>query len=60
MTHQLPPDDAPVYVISIAAELAGMIGTDMAQAQEVRFNLRRPFWRSRLPEAFARLLSPLL
>ncbi|WDK31720.1 cardiolipin synthase [Xanthomonas campestris] len=45
---------------AVAAELAGMIGTDMAQAQEVRFNLRRPFWRSRLPEAFARLLSPLL
>ncbi|KAB7766655.1 cardiolipin synthase [Xanthomonas maliensis] len=45
---------------ALAAELAGLLGEDMAQAQEVRFLRHRPLWRSRLPEAFARLLSPLL
>ncbi|WP_372392515.1 cardiolipin synthase [Xanthomonas sp. NCPPB 3582] len=45
---------------ALAAELAGMIGTDLQHAQEVLFVRLRPLWRSRLPEAFARLLSPLL
>lgn len=31
MTHQPPPDDAPVYVISIAAELAGMHAQTLRQ-----------------------------
>ncbi|MCC4587869.1 cardiolipin synthase [Xanthomonas sp. NCPPB 1067] len=45
---------------TVAAELAGMIDVDLQDAQEVRFIRQRPLWRSRLPEAFARLLSPLL
>lgn len=45
---------------AVAAEMAGLIGTDLQQAQEVQFARHRPLWRSRLPEAFARLLSPLL
>lgn len=45
---------------AVAAELAGLIDADLQQAQEVRFVRHRPLWRSRLPEACARLLSPLL
>lgn len=45
---------------AVTAELAGLIDADLQQAQEVRFVRHRPLWRSRLPEACARLLSPLL
>ena len=41
-------------------ELAALLAQDMRQAQEVRFEQHRPLLRSRLPEAFARLTSPLL
>ncbi|WP_434031877.1 cardiolipin synthase [[Pseudomonas] boreopolis] len=44
----------------VAQDLSRLLAHEMAQAQEVRFERHRPLLRSRLPEAFARLLSPLL
>jgi cardiolipin synthase len=44
----------------IAAELAALLQHDMAQAPRVRADRRRAFLRARLPEALARLMSPLL
>ncbi len=45
---------------SVAASLAGVLEADLARAPRVRADRRRPLWRARLPEALARLLSPLL
>ena len=45
---------------ALCAELTAMLAREIASAREVRFNRHRPLWRSRLPEAFARLTSPLL
>lgn len=44
----------------VAAELARRIEKDLAKAPRVRAERDRPLWRDRLPEALARLLSPLL
>jgi cardiolipin synthase len=44
----------------VAAELAQQIEREFAHAPRVRDDRDRSLWRSRLPEAFARLLSPLL
>jgi cardiolipin synthase len=44
----------------VAAALAQVIETDFANAPLVRDERDRSFLRARLPEAFARLLSPLL
>ncbi|MFP5373957.1 MAG: cardiolipin synthase [Gammaproteobacteria bacterium] len=44
----------------VAAALARRIGQDLAHAPRVRAERDRPLWRDRLPEAAARLLSPLL
>ena len=44
----------------LAATLAKLIEGDFANAPRVRVDRARPLWRARLPEAFARLLSPLL
>jgi cardiolipin synthase len=44
----------------MAGELSRLLAHEMEQAQEVRFERNRPLLRSRLPEAFARLMSPLL
>ncbi|HBK45625.1 MAG TPA: cardiolipin synthase [Xanthomonadaceae bacterium] len=44
----------------MAIGLAGLLAGEMADAREVRFDRHRPLLRSRLPEAFARLTSPLL
>ncbi|HEY0335380.1 MAG TPA: cardiolipin synthase [Stenotrophomonas sp.] len=44
----------------LCAQLSALLSSEMASAREVQFNRRRPLWRSRLPEAFARLTSPLL
>ncbi|MGI8559906.1 MAG: cardiolipin synthase [Luteimonas sp.] len=44
----------------IAAELARMIETEFAHAPRVRRDGNRPLLRERLPEALARLLSPIL
>lgn len=44
----------------IAAELATMIEHDLAQAPRVRPDRERPLWSDRMPEALARLVSPLL
>jgi len=45
---------------ALTAGLATHVEREMALAREVRFNRHRPLWRSRLPEAVARLTSPLL
>ena len=45
---------------AIAASLAALLQHDMAQSPRVRPDRRRSFLRARLPEALARLLSPLL
>ena len=45
---------------TIATGLAELLVHDMTQASPVRFDRNRPFWRARLPEAIARLTSPLL
>jgi cardiolipin synthase len=42
------------------AGLAALLETEFARAVQVRPNGRRFFWKQRLPEAIARLLSPLL
>lgn len=44
----------------IAADLAHLIEGEFAHAPRVRHDRARPLLRARLPEAFARLLSPLL
>ena len=44
----------------IAADLAHLIDGEFAHAPRVRHDRARPLLRARLPEAFARLLSPLL
>lgn len=44
----------------IAAELARHFEVDLASAPRVRGDRPRPLWSVRLPEALARLLSPLL
>lgn len=44
----------------LVGQLADLIEKELLDAQEVRFNRNRSLWRSRLPEAFARLTSPLL
>jgi cardiolipin synthase len=44
----------------VAAALARLIEGEFAHAPRVRDDRERPLLRSRLPEAFARLLSPLL
>jgi cardiolipin synthase len=44
----------------VAARLARLIEGEFASAPRVREDRPRPLLRSRLPEAFARLLSPLL
>ncbi|MEO5629876.1 MAG: cardiolipin synthase [Thermomonas sp.] len=44
----------------VATELAKLIEGEFAHAPRVRHDRERPLLRARLPEAFARLLSPLL
>ena len=44
----------------IAAELAELIQHECSHAPRVRDDRARPLWRLRLPEALARLVSPLL
>ncbi|MHB8912636.1 MAG: cardiolipin synthase [Lysobacter sp.] len=44
----------------IAAELADLIQHECRHAPRVRDDRARPLWRLRLPEALARLVSPLL
>jgi cardiolipin synthase len=44
----------------VAAELAQLVEREFAHAPRVRDDRARPLWRSRLPEALARLVSPLL
>ena len=44
----------------IAAALAQLIEGEFARAPRVREDRPHPLWRVRLPEAQARLLSPLL
>jgi cardiolipin synthase len=45
---------------SMVAELARLMEADMAASEPVRDQRQRSLWRNRLPEALARLLSPLL
>jgi cardiolipin synthase len=45
---------------AIAAELAGLCEGEMAASEPVKDLRNRSFWRNRLPEATARLMSPLL
>lgn len=45
---------------SVASDLARVIEREFANAPRVREDRPRPLLRARLPEAFARLLSPLL
>ena len=44
----------------IAAELAELIQHECSLAPRVRDDRARPLWRTRVPEALARLVSPLL
>lgn len=44
----------------IASELAQLIESELKDAPQVRDDRKRPLWTVRLPEALARLLSPLL
>jgi len=44
----------------LAAQLARHIEGEFASAPRVRLDRGRPLFRSRLPEALARLMSPLL
>ena len=44
----------------LAGALARLIEGELTSAPRVRIDRARPLWRARLPEAFARLLSPLL
>lgn len=45
---------------AIGASLARLCEEEMAASEPVRGLRKRSFWRHRLPEALARLLSPLL
>ncbi|MCM2335723.1 MAG: cardiolipin synthase [Pseudomonas sp.] len=45
---------------ALAGELATLIGAELGSAPQVRNARARPLWRARLPEALARLVSPLL
>jgi cardiolipin synthase len=45
---------------AIGAALARLCEEEMAASEPVRDLRNRSFWRNRLPEALARLLSPLL
>jgi cardiolipin synthase len=44
----------------VAAELERIVELDLAHSPRVRDDRPRPLWRVRLPEALARLVSPLL
>jgi cardiolipin synthase A/B len=44
----------------VAADLARLLETDIAASARVHDQRNRSFWRNRLPEALARLMSPLL
>ncbi|RDZ26576.1 cardiolipin synthase [Lysobacter silvisoli] len=44
----------------LAAELAQLIQAECSYAPRVRADRAQPLWRQRLPEALARLVSPLL
>lgn len=44
----------------IAGELARLVEGELASAPRVHRDRARPLWRARLPEALARLVSPLL
>ena len=44
----------------LVAELAELIEHDCLSCTQVTADRQRPLWRSRLPEALARLMSPLL
>lgn len=44
----------------VAGELARVIESEFAHAPRVRPERQRPLWRARMPEALARLVSPLL
>ena len=52
--------ESAAYTDRLTAGLAEHVAHEMDAAREVRFNRHRPLWRSRLPEAVARLTSPLL
>lgn len=45
---------------TLAAELDDLLDGECRRATQVRDDRARPLWRTRLPEALARLLSPLL
>jgi cardiolipin synthase len=45
---------------TLAAGLAGLIEDECGRAVRVRDDRDRPLWRTRVPEALARLVSPLL
>lgn len=49
-----------VVGLGIAAELAQLIERELASAPRVRADRPRPLLTTRLPEALARLLAPLL
>jgi len=44
----------------VAGELERLVETDLAHSPRVRPDRERPLWTVRLPEALARLVSPLL
>ena len=44
----------------VASELERLVETDLAHSPRVREDRPRPLWSVRLPEALARLVSPLL
>ena len=44
----------------LASELEALIEGEMAGSDRVHDKRNRSFWRNRLPEAAARLMSPLL
>ncbi|MBA2239414.1 MAG: cardiolipin synthase [Lysobacter sp.] len=44
----------------VAGELAELLEHECNECRQVTHDRDRPLWRARLPEAFARLLSPLL
>jgi cardiolipin synthase len=46
--------------VAVAAELAQLIEGEFAHAPRVREQRAQPLWSVRLPEALARVLSPLL
>ena len=44
----------------LTGELAALLRAEFDSATEVQLNRQRSLWRERLPEAIARLASPLL